>query len=91
MKRGRKNIGPDGDAIFEARLVRKYGSLRWLNTYNELGLRFYHPNRMNLNKKRGNNKYNIFSTMEGYERNIPHVTQSDLYYVWVTNIDFLKK
>ena len=29
--------------------------------------------------------------MEGYERNIPHVTQSDLYYVWVTNIDFLKK
>ena len=27
-------IGPNGDALFEARLVRKYGSLKWINPDN---------------------------------------------------------
>ena len=30
---------------------------------------------MNFNKDKGDNKYNIFSTIEGYDLNIPHEGQ----------------
>ena len=67
--------------MFEERLVRKYGSLKWIDPDNEFSLRVDHPNKMKFNKQWGNNKYNIFATMEGYDLNIPHDSQSDLYYL----------
>ena len=51
-----KKIGPNGDAIFEARLVRRYGILKWLDLDNEFSLKVAHPNRTNFNKQRDNNK-----------------------------------
>ena len=46
---------------------------------------------MNFNKHWGDNKYNTFATMEGYDLNIPHDSASDLYVVWVVDIDFFKQ
>ena len=43
-------IGPNSDAIFEARLVRKYGSLKYLDLETKFSLRFYHPNMIVGNK-----------------------------------------
>ena len=83
-----KKIGYNGSAIFDARLVGKYGSLKWLDPDNELSLRVPHTNTITFNKHWGNKKYNIFSTMEVCDINIPHESQSDFYDVWVTDIDF---
>ena len=70
-----KKIEPNNDAKFEARLVRKYCIFKWIYSDNEFSLRVAHINRMILNKHQGNNKYNIFSTMDGYELNISHMSQ----------------
>ena len=59
--------------------MRKYVILKWIDPENEFSLMVAHPNSMNFNKHQGNNKYNIFATMEGYDINIPHVSQSYLY------------
>ena len=56
----------------------------------EFSLRVAHTNRMNFNKRRGNSKYNILTKMEGYELNIPHESQLDLYNVWVTDTGFFR-
>ena len=71
--------------------MRKYGSLKWLNPDTAFSLRVAHPNRINFNKKRGNNKYNIFATTEGYDLNITHESQSYFYDVWVTKTDFFEQ
>jgi len=60
-------IGPNGDDILEARLVRKYGGLRWLDQDNGYRICEAHPDRMFFQKRRGNNKYLIFATYQGYD------------------------
>ena len=47
-------IGPNGDAILEASILREYGSLKWLDPGNGFCLKIAHPNRMNFNKQWGN-------------------------------------
>ena len=46
---------------------------------------------MNFNKDQGDNKYNIFSTIEGYDLNIAHEGQSDLYGFRLNDTQFFKK
>ena len=70
-----------------ARLVRKYGSLKWLDPENQYSLWIAHPDIMNFNKQRGENKYNIFANMEVYNRKISLDNQPYLYDVSVTNTD----
>ena len=86
-----RKIGTNGDAIFEARIVRKYVSLKWLDPENEYIIRVAHPNGMNFHKHQGNNNYNISAKIQVYDLNIPHDSQSDLYDFWVTNTDFCEQ
>ena len=83
----RNNISVNGDPIFLVRLVRKYGSLKWIYPVNQYSLRIAHPNIMNFNNHRGDNKYNIFANMEVYDRKFSLENQPYLYDVLVTNND----
>lgn len=87
----KKKIGPQGDVIFEQRLVRKYGNLKWLDPDNNFSLRVSHPERMSFTKARGNNKYDILATMNGYDLDGSAESQNDLYDVWETGPDFFNE
>jgi len=84
----KKKIRPSGDSIFEARLVRKYGGLRWLDPDSNFSLRVSHPERMAFTKARGNNKYDVLATMNGYDPDSSPESQPALYDVWETNDEF---
>ena len=74
-----KKVGPEGDDRFESKLVAKYGGLCWLDVdYNYRRVET-HPTKMFFEKKRGDNKYIIFATYEGFDLNKDPSDQKDLY------------
>ena len=82
-------VGPGGDDRLEARLVAKYGGLRWLDRDNGFRLCVAHPSSMFFEKRRGNNKYLIFATYARYDLDKPLEQQKDKFDGWPkTNIDF---
>ncbi len=88
----KKKVGPSGDTILEARLVRKYAGLRWLDPDNGYRLCIAHPKRMFFQKKRGNNKYLIFATYEGFDFAKKTEDQPDKYDGWpITWSDFYEE
>ena len=75
----KRTVGPGGDDRFEAKLVAKYGGLCWLDAdYNYRRVET-HPTKMFFEKKRGNNKYIIFATYEGFDLNKDPSEQKELY------------
>ena len=64
-------LGPTGDPMFEARLVSQYRGLKWIDPDNNYTLRVAHTNNMYFKNQRGNNKYHILLTLEGYDLSIP--------------------
>ena len=86
-----KKIGPDGDDIFEARLVRKYGGLQWLDPDHNYSLRTAHLENMSFEKKYGNNKYHILACKEGFDIQLPTHVQEDKYDVWERSADFYEQ
>ena len=68
-----------GDDVHEARLVRKYGGLRWLDADNGYRICETHPDEMFFEKKRGNNKYIIFATYQGFDLEKPLKGQTDKF------------
>ncbi|KAL3798023.1 hypothetical protein ACHAW5_002626 [Stephanodiscus triporus] len=64
----KKKVGPGGDAVFRARLLRKYGGLKWFDQDSTPQRVFTaHPTKMQFEKVRGNNHYTVFGTLEGYD------------------------
>ena len=63
----KKKIGPKGDKVHEARLVRKYGGLQWIDIDNGDPLITAHPEHMWFEKKRGNNEYHVVGCKEDYD------------------------
>jgi len=63
----KKKVGPQGDDRLEARLVAKYGGLCWLDIDENYRRVETHPTKMFFEKKRGDNKYIIFATYEGFD------------------------
>ena len=57
-----KKLGPTGDPIFKARLVRKYGGLKWIDPDNNYTLWVSHLNKMSFINQRGKNMYHILAT-----------------------------
>jgi hypothetical protein len=51
-------LGPSGEYIFEARLIRKYGGLKWFDPDDNVEFTA-HPNKMHFEKRGGNNRYLI--------------------------------
>lgn len=75
-------ISANGNDVLEARLVRKYGGIKWLDPDNGHRLCIAHPNNMFFEKKRGNNKYLIFATYKGYDTSKKPDEQHELYDPW---------
>ena len=74
-----RRVGPGGDDRFEAKLVAKYGGLCWLDVdYNYRRVET-HPTKMFFEKKRGDNKYIIFATYEGFDLSKDPNNQKELY------------
>ena len=64
----KKKVGPGGDAVFRARLLRKYGGLKWFDQDSTPQRVFTaYPTKMQFEKVRGNNHYTVFGTLEGYD------------------------
>jgi hypothetical protein len=88
----KKVLGPSGDEIFEARLVHKYGGLKWFDP-DENAKFIAHPNKMYFKKKRGNNQYMILGIKDGfdldYEEN--HESNVDLWEPWHLSYDFFEQ
>ena len=83
-----KRIGPNGDPLHEARLLKKYGGLVWLDPDNEFSRRTAHPEHMFFEKKRGNNRYHVFAIKDGYDMKLDPQKQRDLWDVWEMSTDF---
>ena len=83
-----KRIGPNGDPLHEARLLKKYGGLMWLGQDNEFSRRTAHPEQMFFEKKRGNNRYHVFAIKDGYDMKLDPQKQRDLWDVWEMSTDF---
>ena len=78
----KKRIGPQGDSVFQTRLVRKYGGLKWLDPDDGDSLRTAHPEQMFFEKKKGNNQYHVFAMKAGYDQNKEPELQKDAWDVW---------
>jgi len=59
-----EKIGPNGDSILEARLTKKYKGLKFFDIDENNRLMTAH--KMIFQKKRGNNLYHVFATMDGF-------------------------
>ena len=56
-------MGPKGDQVLEARLVRKCGGIKWLDPDNGHRACETHPNNVAFEKKRGNDRCIAFGTI----------------------------
>lgn len=87
----KEKLGPNGNPILEARLVRKYGGLTWLDPDNEFSRRTAHPEQMYFEKKRGNNNYHIFAVKDGYDFELAPDSQKELWDIWERSPDFFEQ
>ena len=88
----KRRVGPEGDDRFEAALVAKYGGLCWLDIEYNYRRVETHPTKMFFQKKRGDNKYMIFATYEGFDLNKHPSDQKDLYDgIMKTQADFYEE
>ena len=76
-------IGPQGDSVFEARLVRKYGGLKWVDCDEGDILCKSHPDHMWFEKKRGQNRYHVIGMNEGYNQKMAPQNQEDKWSLWM--------
>ena len=78
----KRKIGPQGDSVFEARLVRKYGGLKWVDCDEGDILCKSHPDHMWFEKKRGQNRYHVIGMNEGYNQKMAPQNQEDKWSLW---------
>ena len=77
--REKKKLGPKGDPVFEARLLKTYGGLSWRDCDNKNVKVNAHPTMMYLDKKRGNNKYCVMGCSEGFDYSVDKDLQNELW------------
>ena len=85
-----KKIDTKGNPIFEARLVRKYGGIQWLDPDNDYARRTAHPEMMGFFKKRGDNHYCVMACNDDFDFKKPPHEQENMYELWETNDDFFE-
>ena len=85
-------LGPSGDEIFEARLVCKYGSLKWFDPDTNKDFTA-HPNKMHFEKKHGDNQYMILGIMDGFDLDYDenHESNVNLWEPWLFSDDFFEQ
>ena len=48
----KRKLSPTGDPIFDLRILRKYGGLKWIYYDNKFTIQVVNPNKMSFNKQR---------------------------------------
>ena len=83
----RKKLLPRGDPILEARLTAKYQGLKLYDIDNGNTVLTIH--RMALRKERGNNKYDVFAILPGFNHELPDDSEvnDDYWQPWEVNED----
>jgi hypothetical protein len=87
----KKKLGPTGDKIFEARLLRKYAGIKFIDIDSNPHRVFrVHPSTMQFEKERGNNHYSVVGIMDGFdlEKPLDEEGNHSLYEPWETSPDF---
>jgi hypothetical protein len=87
----KKKVGPNGNKIFEARLLRKYGGIKFFDIDTTPHRVFkVHPSTMWFEKERGNNHYSVIGILDGFdfEKPLDHDDNKPLYEPWDTSVDF---
>ena len=83
----KRMIGPRGDKVQEARLLRKYGGIKWLNP-DRNKVFTARTDMMYFEKKRGDNQYHILGVADGYDLNVDQCKQPGLWDWWPRVDDF---
>ena len=84
-------MGPQGSKIFEARLRRKYGGIKYIDIDSTPHRVFkVHPSTMWFEKERGNNHDSVIGILDGFDLDKPldHHDNKPLYEPWDTSVDF---
>ncbi len=83
-----EKIGPNGDLILEARLTKKYKGLKFVD-FDEENNKVMTVHKMIFQKKRGNNLYHVFATMDGFNYELKDEDEeNDTYWErWEVNED----
>ena len=75
-----EKLGPQGNHILEARLMNKYGGMKFCDIDEDIRVMTVH--KMVFVKQRGNNEYRVFATLPGYNSNIgDHEPANDPYWM----------
>ena len=83
----KKKIGSTGDKVQEARLLRKYGGLKWKNPDKNVVFTG-RTEKMIFEKKRGNNQYHVFGVADGFDLDVEKEKQPGLWDWWPRVDDF---
>ena len=68
----KKKLGPTGDKIFKARLLRKYAGIKFVDMDSTPQRVFrVHPSTMQFEKERGNNHYSVVGILDGFDLETP--------------------
>ena len=79
--------GPSGNNYLQARMVKKYGGLKWLDPDSDYSPRTAHPNMMYFHKQHGRNAYHILACMDGYDFDKSPSDQVEKYDAWAMTDD----
>jgi len=85
----KKKLGPAGDKVFEARLLRKYAGIKFVDIDSTSQRVFkVHPSKMWFEKERGNNHYSVIGILDGFdfEKPLDHEANKPLYEPWDTSV-----
>ena len=85
-------LGPNGDIVLEARLLRKYGGIKWFDPDSEQVFTS-HTTKMHFEKKRGDNQYNVFGILQGYDMDLAddHPDNIDQSEPWSLSLDWYEQ
>ncbi len=79
------DTGPQGDCVLEQRILKKYGGLKFVDPDSDKEFTV-HPDQAMFEKERGNNCYELFCTLDGFDDSIAINKQLDLYEPWCRNL-----
>ena len=84
---GAPKLGPQGNLILEARLTKKYQGLKFCDIDNDNKVMTVH--KMIFTKRRGNNAYHVFATMDGFNCQLSneHDANDPYWQPWEVNND----
>jgi hypothetical protein len=87
-----KVLEPSGDEVFEARLVHKYGGLKWFDPDKRINFTA-HPDKMHFEKMRWDNQYWVFGVMDGFNYSLDeyHASNVNLWEPWLFSEDFVEQ